>query len=79
MSETVPIGRPPTSTWLPFTSWPAFWNVAETSYPPPPSRNSSTATTTIAAAINTTAAIRASGEGPDGRVPVASTVCSGVQ
>ncbi len=30
MSLTLPTGRPPTSTWLPFTSWLAFWNVGVT-------------------------------------------------
>ena len=30
MSVIVPIGLPPTWTWLPVTSWPAFWKTALT-------------------------------------------------
>ena len=30
ISVIVPTGAPPTRTWLPLTSWPAFWKTAWT-------------------------------------------------
>src|SRR3954454_14576071 len=74
MSVTVPICCPLTSTWLPFTSWPAFWKIAFASYELPPVKNSS-ARIRMRAAIATATSTRGSREtsprpwpGPAGRV-----------
>jgi hypothetical protein len=59
MSEIVPIGWPDTITKLPFTSWPAFWKTARTSYlPEEPKRR--IARMTIAATTAAAARARAS-------------------
>ena len=57
ISFTEPAFVPPTTTSLPLTSWPAFWNSAVTSYSSPPLvSRTTTATTAITSA--TRAAMR---------------------
>ena len=58
MSVIVPTGRPPTRTWLPLTSWPAFSNTAVTLYELP-RPNIAIETSAMAATSAATAITRA--------------------